>query len=56
MHGGMEAPQSFLPTIEEVDEGGDEESASVCNSGGLMIFQLEVELPESIARDISAEQ
>ena len=38
-------PQSFLPTIKEVDEEGDEEgdeeSASVCNAGGLDGFAAE---------------
>ena len=34
-------PQSILPTIEEVDEEGDEESTSMCDGGGSMIFAEE---------------
>ena len=54
MHAGVEgaAPQSSLPTNEE----GDEESVSMCDGGGAMIFQRKVELPEPIAKGMSPEQ
>ena len=54
MHAGVEgaAPQGSLPTNEE----GDEESVSMYDGGGTMIFQRKVELPEPIARAMSPEQ
>ena len=54
MHVDVEgaAPQSSLPTNEE----GDEESLSMCDGGGTMIFQRKMELRESIARGMSPEQ
>ena len=51
--GRSSAPQSILPTIEEVDEKSDEDSASVCDGEGSVILQRKVEIPESIARDMS---
>ena len=45
-------PQNFLPT----NEGGDEESVSMCDDRDTMIFQRKVELPEPIARGMSSEQ
>ena len=41
MHAGVEgaAPQRFLPTIEEVDEQGNEEGVSVCDGGSSMTLQ-----------------
>ena len=58
MHAGVEeeALKSILPTIEEVDEKGDEKSVSMCDGGGAMILQRKVEIPEPIARDMSPEQ
>ena len=44
--------QSSLPTNEE----GDEESVSMYDGGGTMIFQRKAELPEPIARGMSSEQ
>ena len=44
-------PQTFLPTIKE----GDEESASVCDGRNSMILQVEMEIPEPIEGDMSAE-
>ena len=40
VHVGVEgaASQTFLPTIEEIDEEGNEESASVCDGGGSTIL------------------
>ena len=35
------APQSFLPTIEESDVEGDDESVSMCNGGDSRIFAEE---------------
>ena len=54
VHAGVEeaVPQRSLPTNEE----GDEESVSMCDGGGTMIFQRKVELPEPIARGMSQEQ
>ena len=54
MHAGVEgaAPQSSLPTNEE----GDEENVAMCDGGGKMIFQSQVDLPEPIARGLSSEQ
>ena len=46
------APQTLPPTIRE----DDEESASVCDDGGSMIFQVKVEIPEPIERSMSSEQ
>ena len=58
MHAGVEgaATQHFLPTIEEVEEMGDEESTSMCEGGGSMILQRKVKIPEPIARDMSLKQ
>ena len=54
MHAGVKgaAPNICLPTNEE----GDEEIVSMCNGGGMMIFQTKVELSEPIARSMSPEQ
>ena len=54
MHAGVEggAPQSSLPTNEE----GNEESVSMCDGGGTMVFQRKVELPDPIVRGMSPEQ
>ena len=43
-------------TIEEVDEEGDEKSASMCDGGGTMILQMKVEILEPIARGMSPEE
>ena len=50
------APQGILPTIEEIDEEGDKESASICHGGGSIVLQRKVEIPEQIARGLSPEQ
>ena len=54
VYAGLEgaAPQSSLPTNEE----GNEESVSMCDGGGTMIFRRKAELPEPIARGMSPEQ
>ena len=53
MHAGVEkgAPQSSLQTNEE----GNEESVSMCDGGGTMVFQRKVEPPDPIARGMSPE-
>ena len=55
VHAGVEgaAPQSILRTIEYLDGKGDEENTSICDGGGSMILQTNVEVPEPIARDMS---
>ena len=54
MHPGVKraAPQSFLRTNEE----DDEKSVSMCESGGSMILQRKVEIPEPMARGMPPEQ
>ena len=58
MQAGVEraASQSFLPTIKEVDEKGDEESASVCDTGGSIGLQVKMEIPEPIPGEMPLEQ
>ena len=54
MHTGVEggALQSFLPTTKEGDDKGDEESASMCDSGGPMALQVKGFVQEPIAGDM----
>ena len=52
-HGRGSAPQSILPTIEEVDKESDEDRASVCDGEGSMISKRKVEIPTPIERDMS---
>ena len=58
MQAGAEgaASQNFLPTIKEVDEEGDEESALVCDGGGSIGLQVKIEIPEPIPWEMSLEQ
>ena len=49
-------PQNCLPPTEEVDEEGDEESASICDGGGSMGLQVKMEIPNFLAGDMSLEQ
>ena len=57
VHKGVEgaALQIIFPTIQEVDEKDDKRTVSVCDGGGSMAFQVKVDIPESIAGDISPE-
>ena len=58
MQAGVEgaASQSFLPTIKEVDEERDEESASVCDAGGSIGLQVKMVISEPIPGEMSLEQ
>ena len=51
--GGDAAPQSIMPTIEEVEKEIYEDGALVCDGEGSMISQRKVEIPKPIARNIS---
>ena len=54
MHAGVKAaaPQRYLPT----NGDGDEESVSMYDGGGTMVFKRKMELPEPIARGMLSEQ
>ena len=58
MHAGVEkaVQQSYQPTMEEVDEEGGKDSASVFDGGVSMILWIKREIPEPRVSEMSSEQ
>ena len=57
MHTGVEraALQSLLQAAKGGDEEGEEESTSVCDSGGRMALQVKVDIQQSVAGGMPSE-